>query len=250
MIRRVSGTRRSASKVANPRRRRRRTAMIKRSNPVRKRRKTTAKRRKTTAKRRNPSHKRHTSVAHRRNPARRRTRRRNPSVAGINLEKDLLPIAVGSGLAIAVKAAISAMPFIKTQTAKMGNTGKVVPPALAFAAGFALNKYGKGKMVKDIGKYIALASIVFAIEDVASSYIEENVSKLFSKDENGNGASEGASGVARSYAALHRGTGGAFARLPSPGAGGVYLSRGRGAGVGGAFVSTPKRKPFGVKVGT
>ena len=114
MIRRVSGTRRSASKVANPRRRRRRTAMIKRSNPVRKRRKTTAKRRKTTAKRRNPSHKRHTSVAHRRNPARRRTRRRNPSVAGINLEKDLLPIAVGSGLAIAVKAAISAMPFVQT----------------------------------------------------------------------------------------------------------------------------------------
>ena len=246
MIRRVSGSRRSASKVANPRRRRRRKTVSKRRNPVRKRRKTPAKRRKTTAKRRrNPARKRSTSLASRRNPAprrRRRTRRRNPSVAGINLQKDLLPIAVGSGLAIAVKAAISAVPFIQTQTAKMGNAGKAVPPALAFAAGFALNKYGKGKTVKDIGKYIALASVIFAIEDVASGYIEDGVAKLL--------PGEGTSGVARSHAALHRGTGGAFARLPSPGAGGVYLSRGRGAGVGGAFVSTPKKKPFGVKVGT
>jgi len=122
----------------------------------------------------------------RRNPARKRSyaRRRNQAdmtFVGI----PVLPAALGGLGALVVINAAKNIGFVKTQLKKIENPTlrAAVPPALAAAAGWALHKYGKGKMVKDVAKFIVAASLFKLIDDVTDKYFAEEFVKMFNKDD-------------------------------------------------------------------
>jgi len=166
----------SNPKARNPRRkrRRRRNTTIA-ANPKRRRRRRRNVRNGTRAGQRRKTARR----AYRRN--RGRVRRRNSSNGSTAVKKmPFLNIALGAGAAIALKQIVSNLKPVRDQIAKdpTSMVALAIAPALTFGVGWAVNTYMKGKMAKEVGKYIALAALVVGVDDVAGAQIRKSVANI------------------------------------------------------------------------
>lgn len=206
-IRRVGGARkRSATRSANPRRRKRTTVRRrKRANPARRRKRTVVRKRANPVRRR-----RSTGLARKRaNPVRRRRRRNPASSGGKAIFKlagiDMGAVALGTAAAVLIKNGLNSVDFIQEQLGKLPSSIQpLAAPALVVGAGWAIHKYAKNPMLKKIGAYAAVAGVVLAVDD----FVSKQTKDLFG-------------GAWHNYGGAYHQFSGAYVQMPKSLSGGV-----------------------------